>query len=102
MPFTSETAKKAGAKSSRKGSGNKATAELRERVSMLLDSQFDSIVNDLAQLDPKDRVNAYIRLMEFALPKLNRTDVTSGGGSVNIPPIEWVKPSWMDEPLDVD
>lgn len=75
-----------------KGSSNKATAELRERISQLLDSQFEQIVEDLAELEPKDRIKAYTDLIEYALPKLSRADITSNGERLNIPLPTWVDP----------
>lgn len=59
-----------------KGSKHRATFELRERVKQLLDDQFDQVVDDLTNLDPKERVNAWLRLLEYALPKLQRTETT--------------------------
>ena len=40
MPFTKETAKEAGAKSSRKGVPNKATTSLRERASQIVEDRL--------------------------------------------------------------
>ena len=39
-----------------KGTPNKATAELRERFTLLLESNFDTIQSDLNTLEPKDRI----------------------------------------------
>lgn len=72
-----------------KGSSNKDVKELRERISQLLDSQFDQVVEDLAHLDPKDRIKAYTDLIEYALPKLSRTDITSGGEKIGNPFSDW-------------
>lgn len=58
-----------------KGSQNKTTDELRQRITELLESQFDSVIKDLAALEPKDRVNAWLRLLEFGLPKLQRSEI---------------------------
>lgn len=76
MGFDSNSAKKAGSKSSRKGVSNKATRDLRELLKGLLDDQYGQIVKDLKRLDPKDRVNAYIRLIEYAIPKMQKVEQT--------------------------
>lgn len=73
MAFDKTTARQAGRKSTRKGTPNRTTADLRQVVADLLDRNADAIVKDLEALEPKDRVNAWIRLLEFSLPKLNRT-----------------------------
>lgn len=51
------------------GSSNKASSDLKSRISQLIDEQFDSIVEDLKALDPKDRIAAYQRFVEYVLPK---------------------------------
>lgn len=63
-----------------KGSTNKNTTELRERISLLLDENWDDIQNDLKSLTPKERIDAYIKLLEYSLPKLNRTQLTAEVG----------------------
>ncbi len=57
------------------GTPNKATSELRERVSELLEGRFDAVAADLDQMEPKDRVAAYIKLMEFVLPKQRESKI---------------------------
>ncbi|MGB2528367.1 hypothetical protein [Flagellimonas sp. SN16] len=42
---------------------------------MLVDSEYDEILSDLKELSPKDRVNAFISLLEYVLPRLNRSQV---------------------------
>lgn len=69
MAFNSNSAAAAGKKSSRKGKPNKTTAELREMILALLERNTDQIQNDLEVLEPKERVNAWLKLLEFYLPK---------------------------------
>jgi hypothetical protein len=59
------------------GTLNRTTADLKGRINTLLQSQFDTVVRDLEQLEPKDRVSAYLKLLEYAVPKLNRTEQVS-------------------------
>lgn len=65
-----------------KGSTNKANTELRERISLLLDENWEDIQTDLKSLTPKERIDAYIKLLEYSLPKLNRTQLTAEVGQV--------------------
>ncbi|GAB2542865.1 hypothetical protein [Spirosoma aerophilum] len=51
------------------GTPNKVTSNLKSRIATLMDEQFDTIITDLEQLEPKDRVTAYLKLMEYVLPK---------------------------------
>jgi len=47
---------------------------LRERVKALLESQFEQVAFDLAGLEPKEGVNVWLKLSEFVLPKLQRSE----------------------------
>jgi len=76
MAFNSKTARQAGKKSSRKGSPNKATEDLRQRIDQLLSSQFDKVVAKLDELEPREYIAAWIKLLEYGLPKLQRTEIT--------------------------
>ena len=75
MPLSKEAQSKGG-KTGKRGPG-KETRALRERVEHLLDENWGQIKKDLDELSPKDRVDAYLRLMDFALPKLQRITSTS-------------------------
>lgn len=76
MPFDKKTAADAGRKSSRKGVQNKSTTALRESVQALLDDNYQQIVKDLKNLMPKERVDAWVKLLEYALPKLQRSEMS--------------------------
>ena len=66
------TGKKYGGR--KKGTPNKDTRKLRERVDALLDDNWDEVLEDLQELSPKERVDAYLKLLEYSLPKLSRSD----------------------------
>ena len=51
------------------GSVNKASTDIKSKIADLIDNQFDTIQADLETLEPKDRVNAYLKFMEYVLPK---------------------------------
>lgn len=57
-----------------KGTPNKATAELRERFSSLLESNFDTIQSDLNKLEPKDRIKTILEISKFVIPTLKAVD----------------------------
>ena len=59
----------------KKGTPNKDTKALRERIEALLDDQWHQLLRDIKQLKPKERVDMVIRLLEYALPKLHRSEI---------------------------
>ena len=61
------------------GVPNKVTADLRERIEKILNVHFTDteIKKDLSKLDPEKRLNVLIRLLEFSLPKLRSTELTT-------------------------
>lgn len=59
----------------KKGTLNKKTASIRSRIEKLVDSEYEAVLSDLKELSPKDRVNAFISMLEFVLPKLNRSEI---------------------------
>ena len=51
------------------GTPNKVTSDLKSRIAALIDERFDAISSDLELLEPKDRVTAYLKFLEYVLPK---------------------------------
>lgn len=60
-----------------RGSENKVTKELRERVNDLIELNWETIQIDFEQLEPAERINLIIKFLEFSIPKLQRTNVTT-------------------------
>ena len=52
-----------------KGVPNKMTADLKSRIAQIVQDGFDAIESDLAELEPKDRVGAYLKMLEYLLPR---------------------------------
>ena len=52
-----------------RGVPNKTTKTAREWLSALIDQHRELIESDLLSLEPKDRVAAITKLMEFVVPK---------------------------------
>jgi len=57
-----------------KGMPNAITRDLRQRVQGLLEKQFDKVAANIEALEPKEQINAWIKMAEFVLPKLQRTE----------------------------
>ena len=52
-----------------KGTPNKSTAELREWVQKLVQSNMAQVKRDLKELEPKERLDVIERLMRYVLPR---------------------------------
>ena len=53
-----------------KGSKNRATKDLRSWINELLEVNRDLIRRDLKKLEPRDRLNIYEKLLQYAIPRL--------------------------------
>lgn len=53
----------------KKGTLNKQTTKIKEVVHSLLANNIDQLQNDLDLLEPKDRINAILKLLDYAIPK---------------------------------
>jgi hypothetical protein len=58
-----------------KGKPNKATTDLRVWVQKFIDDNRDQIQRDWQQLEPKDRIVLFERLLKYALPTLQATSL---------------------------
>ena len=83
----------------KKGTANKVTANMRETIDTFLSENFDDMKLQFEQLEPRDKINAYIRLLEFTVPKLNRTqnEITGANGA----PLHTVI-KFIDDSTDAD
>lgn len=57
-----------------KGSKSKVSTSLRARVIDYLGNNFTTFEKDIQLLEPKDRVQAYMKLLTFGLPTLQSVD----------------------------
>lgn len=53
-----------------KGVPNKTTTELREMITTLFESKYEDFTQALDELEAKDKVDAYIKLMGYVIPKM--------------------------------
>ncbi len=67
-----------------KGSQNKATVAVKERMELVLSELDLTLSADLAALKPGERVELWARLQEFIRPKLSRTALAADGGADHI------------------
>jgi len=59
------------------GAENKASGSLRQRINKFLADNWEQMQQDFEALEPKDRLMFYEKLMQYGLPKLQSTTLTS-------------------------
>lgn len=57
-----------------KGTPNKITKDLREVLKTVLSKEFKDLPKLLASLEPKDRIDAIIKLSHICIPKLHAAE----------------------------
>lgn len=62
-----------------KGTPNKATAMTKNIIASIAEGMYDKVLRDMDDLEPKDRVNAWLKLMEFVVAKPQRLDISLEG-----------------------
>ncbi|WP_372752530.1 hypothetical protein [Labilibaculum sp.] len=60
----------------KKGTPNRLTKELRISLKNVIHEELQQLQNQLKSLDPKDRLDILIKLMPYALPKINTVNST--------------------------
>jgi len=61
-----------------KGATNVITKELRAKLKNLIDAEFESLPGLLSDLEPKDRLDMIVRLLPFAMPKVESVHADMG------------------------
>jgi hypothetical protein len=61
-----------------KGTPNRVTAELREWISNLIDSNKEQIEKDLMSIEPDKRLAMLEKLMQYVLPKQKEEAIEEG------------------------
>lgn len=61
-----------------KGTPNKVTSDLRQWITAFIDDNREQIKSDWLQLEPKDRIQLFEKLLKYALPTLQATDLNMG------------------------
>lgn len=60
----------------KKGTPNKVTTNLREKISAFLDRKWEVIESDFETLRPKDRIALFEKLLQYSIPKLQTVSET--------------------------
>ena len=60
-----------------KGTPNKVTADMRERIRQFVDAEFDSVAKDFKSLDPRDRIQLFEKFLNYILPRQTAASVTA-------------------------
>jgi len=51
-----------------KGSQNKVTSEMKDKIQLFIESNFEQIQSDFMMMEPKDRLIIYERLLKYVIP----------------------------------
>ena len=57
------------------GSLNRATKDIRDAFSLLIENNIDTLQKDLDSLEPKERVKLLLDMAQFVVPKLRSVDL---------------------------
>jgi len=57
------------------GSLNRATKDIRDAFSLLIENNIDTLQKDLDSLEPKERVKLLLDMAQFVVPKLRSIDL---------------------------
>jgi chemotaxis regulatin CheY-phosphate phosphatase CheZ len=60
-----------------KGTPNKITGELRANIQTFLDANFETIIQAFETLDARDKLNYFVKLLEYAIPKQRQIEDTT-------------------------
>ena len=68
----------------KKGSVNKTTAVLKEKITTLVNDLYPKVIEDLEKLEPEERVAAFVKLLPYVMPKaVQKIELTGeDGGAV--------------------
>lgn len=53
----------------KKGTKNKITIDIKEKLKLILDGNFEKLQTELNHLNGKAFIDSYVRIMEFVIPK---------------------------------
>ncbi len=76
MKFEKGHEKKGGRKA---GTPNKATADIKAMIVTFVSENFEAIAADIQDLEPKDRVNAFLKFLEYTVAKQRETKFDVSG-----------------------
>lgn len=73
--FTMDTTKRKKTGGRQKGTPNKTTHEIRTVIAKMIDDYYysEKFAKDIEELEPRERVQAMEKLLQYSLPKLQNT-----------------------------
>ena len=83
------TGKKYGGR--KQGVPNQLTQELREKLNMFINDNYDLFLKDYNELGAKDRVNVFIKLFQTALPKTLEVEEYKPTRDIIIEGVKWAQ-----------
>lgn len=57
-----------------KGTKNKITAELKDRIKSFLDNNFETVTDSFKELDAEKRILLYEKFLGYVVPKVKEND----------------------------
>lgn len=82
-----------------KGVPNKTTEQVREAFQLLVEDNLERLSNDLAELEPKDRIKYVLDIAKFILPTLKSTEYKDADNKISKIIMEIVKPTEKAQPI---
>jgi uncharacterized cysteine cluster protein YcgN (CxxCxxCC family) len=58
------------------GTKNKATDEIRTRISSFIDDTFDDVVKSFRKLDDRDKLQYWTKLLEYKISKVKESELS--------------------------
>lgn len=56
------------------GTPNKITKDIREALQIILEAEITELPKTLNKLEPRERIEVVVKLLQFAIPKLKETN----------------------------
>jgi hypothetical protein len=85
-PRTQKGAPKPPGSGKKKGTQNKTTREFKEAINHFIEHNQEKLLDWMEQIESPDRrIDLFLKVCEFAYPKLARTDITSQGEKLQAP-----------------
>ena len=99
MPFEKGRKKTGGRK---KGATNKTTRSLKEKINDLVEDLYLDVLKDIKNLDEKERLQIFIKLLPYVIPKAERPEASSlsGDNEITINLVEFSKPITEEASFD--
>ena len=67
----------------KRGTPNKVTADMKERIKQFVEAEFESVAKDFKSLDPRDRIQLFEKFLNYILPRQTSANVTAEVTEVN-------------------